>query len=1357
MKYLDPRELNDLLDLAGRGGIGRGVALADCVAEAPDQLMYIEGDELILLRDLGDVFLASCEGIIGWVERKNVKSDSLASSSSSSSSDSAPSSPSSLLKPKPTLVLPSSNGTVPSAVLIAPSPPNQTSPLPSPIPDFDDQGDDHELKPRRGDLKRISGPFELESPQASPSLGREDQGFFGRQQAQHLPSQNQGDSETGHKSRTEETNTGRQEETARDSMMSSTSSEALGGIGGFMMGGTGAPDSEHGDETGRNTDFMEELMDDLSPAATSIITPQNPSSTSASSDSSPKQTRPFSSSTYESDPHHIGEDEDGDEDFDEDEWDIYDQYGRDSMYGPAKRMSLAIQQRRLSRAAKTASKAPSPLSLTHKLSGATTSDSEPNSAGLSAIRTGFEGGSRPEPKGEEYRLPSATAKMHPPIPSPTYSQDDEILKLAEEADQTTPKLPSMITPTTPGQSMFEKSEYPNPAITIANGNGNGNLNNAGSVATQLRLRIMRERELEKEQGSESNGNEAGATKHNENEEPLNSPSRIPMATQTTLINGDHQQFRQAYSPNLVEKASIEGLHSSDESTTVVTPQPPEAVPFTAPSPSTSEQNIAGIVKSSSGRSLLASPIPLDDPTHTEADVKVTISHNGIISAPALVPPPPPTHSPNLSPNLKQVPWAPGSPSSPHSVAATRQAVDVARSASDGKRPRGLTLVGRMETDLLAAKGPVPITFLVNGPGMPAVPALPTPPPSTREPIGLGLPSSHGRSSPALPHDQRRATSPLASPVLPDEFEPSNQASPFPPHPHPIRSATSPVPPTTPLTPGKDLAKPSPPFIGGRPRARSFSASVAKTLGVGKKESPTLSINTTATLPPVPNIVSPVPQSAQSTKRSFFGSRKSSLAPQTPPPPASPSGLSRVSASGSTVTVNVQQTPSIHHHPNDSTPSIMPPPSARSGSFSFTSSKGSKTPRKASRALPSPVSHKDYAEETIKAEGLDFELIQPRKPSTIGVGGGGGGGGLLSPIGDVPSSPSSDGHGHNQGHDGDMARNGTMVSQNSSSSLRPLPETDEWGFLKDRSPVPEIFQSRSAPGDHRVIEQKWLSIISTPLPANTQPPKKVKKLVLDAGVPSSLRGKVWAWFMANTLSAKTPGLYQELIEHDNGNEDERIDRDIAGAYPDHSIFHTPNSPGQADLRSILRAYSNFAPAGYRSEMALIAGALLIHCVAEDSFWLLSGLVNTVLKDYFAKERTGMRIDAAVFMGLLQGQEPRLAKLLKETGLHPISFVDKWFSQLFIRCLPWPTTLRVIDAVVSEGPRFLLIASLSILTLSRDRLLSLPKNGPAILGYLQNLPQDSLLLPENFMKHCDGVRFDDKEYKRLRTSVEKEVMG
>lgn len=78
------------------------------------------------------------------------------------------------------------------------------------------------------------------------------------------------------------------------------------------------------------------------------------------------------------------------------------------------------------------------------------------------------------------------------------------------------------------------------------------------------------------------------------------------------------------------------------------------------------------------------------------------------------------------------------------------------------------------------------------------------------------------------------------------------------------------------------------------------------------------------------------------------------------------------------------------------------------------------------------------------------------------------------------------------------------------------------------------------------------------------------------------------------------------------------------------------------------------------MSLIAGMLLIHCVAEDAFWLLSGFVNGGLKDYYAQptgvsggKAVGMRIDAAVFAGVLAGSEPKLGKLFRDIGLHRMS--------------------------------------------------------------------------------------------------------
>lgn len=464
-----------------------------------------------------------------------------------------------------------------------------------------------------------------------------------------------------------------------------------------------------------------------------------------------------------------------------------------------------------------------------------------------------------------------------------------------------------------------------------------------SIATELRLRIQREREREQERGE---GREATPRQDATLAEAPRRQSSLPPPAKTnppTLATAPTRPPRSEH-----RQPSPASALESDESAHLATPHATDDTSPLDRSP------------------LLASPMPFDD------------APKATPPASPMLPPPP-----GWSPNLAHPVWTPGSPASPHSIAATRHAVEASKSTPEGKRPRGLTLVGRMDTDLGASRGPVPITFLIGGPEVPGA----NPPP-----IGLGLPS--GRKSPVTP--EGRARSPLASPMppMPDDIQTiRSQPSRFP---TPQRSVTSPPPPAPDSTAGPR------PFLAARPRSRSFSATVAKAMG--RKEP--LSIDTSQP---------PLPTTAGSTRKSKFSFKTA--------PKASP--------------ISPVKSPLATLHPNNSSPSLP------SSAFSF-SSKGSKTPRKASRALPSPVSHKDY-EETVNAEGLDFELIQPKRSSP------------------APSSPTS-----LHTVDDDQT---TITSSLSFGKL--LPETDEWGFVKDKSMVPEIFKSRAAPGEHRAMEQKWV--------------------------------------------------------------------------------------------------------------------------------------------------------------------------------------------------------------------------------------------------------------------------------------------
>ena len=153
--------------------------------------MYIAGDDLILLRDLGDILLASCEGVVGWVRKGDVQFNSLASTSKATLTDSARQ----VAHPRTLLTVPS------------PKSPNTHSSLL--LPQID-EGPNALLS------KRISGPFELESPRSSPGIESESRQFFGQQGNRENPML-------------------KAEISNRASIASAASSEAFGGIGGFMM------------------------------------------------------------------------------------------------------------------------------------------------------------------------------------------------------------------------------------------------------------------------------------------------------------------------------------------------------------------------------------------------------------------------------------------------------------------------------------------------------------------------------------------------------------------------------------------------------------------------------------------------------------------------------------------------------------------------------------------------------------------------------------------------------------------------------------------------------------------------------------------------------------------------------------------------------------------------------------------------------------------------------------------------------------------------------------------------------------------------------------------------------------------
>ena len=787
----------------------------------------------------------------------------------------------------------------------------------------------------------------------------------------------------------------------------------------------------------------------------------------------------------------------------ESEWDIYGDYARESMYGPAKRMSMLASQ-----IPRTPDKEPDlpalipgafPTTPQRSRSPDDTNidvdDQVPVVDGIDRARAALEGRRSSPPSadthessgaqadGSEFETPKAPPREGPSTEGFTGRSIALALRerIEQEQGQQSEQLPSL---SVSEETLVDEPRSISPKPDI--------VESGLAVATPPpRPRRSAERERSNPSSVASSADDHDTAERTHEDSVLN---EIPPDNNSVPVSeADH-------TTGSVETASTSHLQTPNE--TPLRREPGVNARSISPEASDSTHEAS---------SLLASPLPINDEPKRGPVLAapLTISSPNLSlderaaspSSPNTLVPHPPA---GWSPAPPHSPWTPSSPASPHSIAATRQAVDAVRQTPEGRRPRGLTLVGRMDADLLASKGPVPISFIVGGsPG-----SSHSHSPGSARSIGLGLPSASRSKSPKP--EAVRARSPLTPttpsvPHIPDDLA-TIRSSPSK-YPAPVRSVTTPTTPTT----AEDVSSGARPgFLAARPRSRSFSSSIAKSV-FGRKDSG-LSVETSA--PPVPDVPSPAqlnqsPPILPPVKKMF--SRKSStpnltiISTESPPP--TPDHLSRSSMSTTRTLLNPPDSATV-------------PPSARSASFSF-SSRNSKTPRKTSRGLPSPVSNKDY-EDTVNAAGTDFELIQPKKTSSAPQS---------------PMSPLSESR---------MSEAQTIPSAISSNSIssKLLPETDEWGFVKDRSTVPDIYMSRAAPTDHRAVEQKWLNIISTPMPSGGAP-KKVKKLATESGIPASLRGKVWAWFMSGATSARQPGLYAELCSHERPSAaDQQIDHDVA---------------------------------------------------------------------------------------------------------------------------------------------------------------------------------------------------------------------
>jgi hypothetical protein len=197
-------------------------------------------------------------------------------------------------------------------------------------------------------------------------------------------------------------------------------------------------------------------------------------------------------------------------------------------------------------------------------------------------------------------------------------------------------------------------------------------------------------------------------------------------------------------------------------------------------------------------------------------------------------------------------------------------------------------------------------------------------------------------------------------------------------------------------------------------------------------------------------------------------------------------------------------------------------------------------------------------------------------------------------------------------------------------------------------------------------------------------REFRVLVLG-GIPVALRSKIWSE-CSGASSMRVPGYYDDLVKGVGGDDPDtsvvaQIDMDINRTLTDNVFFR--KGPGVSKLKEVLLAYSRRNPeVGYCQGMNLIAASLLlITPTAEDTFWLLTSMIEVILpKHYYDHGLLASRADQVVLRQYISQILPKLSDHLESLGVELEALTFQWFLSVFTDCLSAEALYRVWDVVI-----------------------------------------------------------------------------
>lgn len=275
----------------------------------------------------------------------------------------------------------------------------------------------------------------------------------------------------------------------------------------------------------------------------------------------------------------------------------------------------------------------------------------------------------------------------------------------------------------------------------------------------------------------------------------------------------------------------------------------------------------------------------------------------------------------------------------------------------------------------------------------------------------------------------------------------------------------------------------------------------------------------------------------------------------------------------------------------------------------------------------------------------------------------------------------------------------------------------------------------------------------------------KSLVLG-GIPVAYRAKIWAE-CSGASALRAPGYYEDLVNNGVAVDDPaivaQIQMDINRTLTDNVFFR--RGPGVAKLNEVLLAYSRRNPSvGYCQGMNLIAASLLlIMPTAEEAFWVLARMVESILPDhYYDHSLLASRADQHVLRQYVAELLPTLSAHLDALGIELEALTFQWFLSVFTDCLSAEALFRVWDVVLctNDGSTFLFQVALALLKLNEKSLLRC--EAPAeVYGYINHEMTNHAIGIDGLINASDALkkvvrRMDVEERRAKAVEEEREVM-